>query len=108
MLDDPKQIDAVQVTSQTLEELLGRRLVEDRGRLAFLYRIEGLVVRPTARYTPLEALHVESLAGEFEGADPALGLEPEKVAAIHWLVRVILASIVETLPPWPVAGTGGL
>ena len=93
MLDDPKKIDPDQVVSQTLEELLGRRLVKSRGGLAVLYGGQ-ILVQLAVRNAPLEAMHVELLTGKLDRADPALGLEPEKVAPIHPLACVIWASIV--------------
>ena len=120
MLDDPKKIDPDQVVSQTLEELLGRRLVKSRGGLAVLQGSQ-ILVQLAACHTPLEAMHVESLTGKFDRADPALSLEPDKVAPIHPRACVIRGSIVaqhlsskdpeggkEKAPPSrPAAGTGG-
>ena len=121
MLDDPKKIDSVQVTSQTLEELLGGPFAEGRRWLALVQRIE-VRLRLAARHTHLEGVHVELLAGQFDGTDPALGLESEKIAAFHLRTCVIRGSIVaqhlwskeremrkeKALPPRRVAGTGGL
>ena len=91
--DNAQNVGPVQVRSQILEELLGRRLVEGGGRLAVLCRIE-ILLQLAVRHTTLKGMHVKLLAGEFDGSDAALGLEPEKVAPIHPRACVILGSIV--------------